>query len=283
MAKHNPEFKNMTIPVSSLHVNEDWNPRHDYRHIDMLAASIRANGLEAPLVVSVMKKTKEEDPTEYFLIAGFRRHKAVCNLGWTEIPVRVSNATNDRQLALINCAENTGREDLTTFDKAKMFFDLKDSFKVNSKTLSDQVKYSQGYIDNLIKCWRDLAPEIKEEWGEECSNEEIIWCTIDNMKKLCRHRLEDRTPDFEKQLTEWNELKGEDGDGSSPGNPNKEGKGKGKGKGSKKPGRNPTDILAMHKSVNETCRAGKMKDVALDVLMWCAAKSDDFPQLAKLK
>lgn len=85
--------------------------RKEYRHIGTLAESVRKFGLLHPVVIN----TRDE------LIAGGRRLRAVEQLGWERVPVRVVACLDDA-LAALNAErdENTCREILSHSEKAEL-------------------------------------------------------------------------------------------------------------------------------------------------------------------
>lgn len=95
-----------TIPLASITVNRAERQRRTLEKVEELAASIKANGLINPLVVT----------PEYELVAGERRLSACRLLGWLEVPVQLTTDLDTIQLHLIELEENTKRVDLSWQD-----------------------------------------------------------------------------------------------------------------------------------------------------------------------
>lgn len=73
-----PTFKMLDISQINIRPNRQ---RAELADIDMLAASIQANGLIHPILV------EQDEDGSYFLVAGERRTTAGKMLGWKKIPV----------------------------------------------------------------------------------------------------------------------------------------------------------------------------------------------------
>ena len=101
------------IPISSIQVGERF--RLDYGDIDMLAASLKNEGIIQPLAV----RRLTEDT--YDLCAGGRRLKACTQAGITDIPVRIYPTTmTDLELRAVELMENVARKDLTWDEAARL-------------------------------------------------------------------------------------------------------------------------------------------------------------------
>jgi len=108
-----------------------------------LMQSIRENGLIEPLVV----RKKE---TNYELIAGHRRIKALRLLQKEEAPVYIITAS-DQQAAQFTIIENIQRKDLNPIELAgSMDFILK-SFHLTHEELAKYIGKSRVYITNLLR------------------------------------------------------------------------------------------------------------------------------------
>lgn len=83
--------------------------RDEYGDIDVLAASLKKEGIISPLAV---RACAGDD--EYILLAGGRRYKACLQAGISEIPVRVYPDTlSDLEMRSIELMENVARKDLS--------------------------------------------------------------------------------------------------------------------------------------------------------------------------
>jgi len=91
-----------TIPLNEIIVGDRL--RAELGDIDILADSIRENGLIQPLVVRYSDKR---------LIAGGRRYTAITKLGWVEVPVYYREDISDAKLRLLELEENVRRKSMT--------------------------------------------------------------------------------------------------------------------------------------------------------------------------
>jgi PRTRC system ParB family protein len=102
------------IAVTTIRVSADFNPRKRFDDADIAEFSerIRASGWVSPLLVR-----PDPDGEGYLLVAGERRFRSVCRLGWTTVPVTIKPMSDveHRRLAL---AENIDRRDLTVAEEA---------------------------------------------------------------------------------------------------------------------------------------------------------------------
>jgi site-specific DNA-methyltransferase (adenine-specific) len=101
------------IPLSSVTVPDRF--RQDYGDIESLKISIAERGLINPITV------KDEGDGTYKLLAGGRRHRAVSELKWADVPARIY----ERQLLeldekAIELAENADRKDFDWRERIKL-------------------------------------------------------------------------------------------------------------------------------------------------------------------
>ena len=101
------------IPISAIQVGERF--RMDYGDIDMLAASLKKEGIIQPLAVRRLTENT------YDLCAGGRRLKACVQAGIADIPVRIYPTTmTDLELRAVELMENVARKDLTWDEAARL-------------------------------------------------------------------------------------------------------------------------------------------------------------------
>ena len=106
------------IPVASIFYDESFNCRGPFTResIDDLAASIRDNTLEFPVIVQPWMK----DGKDYRLLAGHRRFAAVTEvLKWATIPASIRRNLTERQARVLNLTENLERKDLNPLEEAQ--------------------------------------------------------------------------------------------------------------------------------------------------------------------
>jgi ParB family chromosome partitioning protein len=104
----------LEIPLFLIDPDPDQ-PRDsfDEMRLDELAASITAQGIIEPLVVS----THPERPGRYMLVAGERRWRAARMAGLTRVPVVLRDLPQEQRLA-VQLVENIDREALTVLEEA---------------------------------------------------------------------------------------------------------------------------------------------------------------------
>lgn len=97
-----------------------WQPRQKFERerLDELRESIRIHGLLQPIVVEEVSKS------QYRLISGERRYRAVKELGHKFIPARIIIDLTDQKRLQIQIAENLQREDITPIERARAVFRL---------------------------------------------------------------------------------------------------------------------------------------------------------------
>jgi ParB/RepB/Spo0J family partition protein len=83
--------------------------RDEYGDLDVLAASLKKEGIIQPLAVKA-----DGSENNYILLAGGRRYKACLQAGISEIPVRIyPNTISDIEMRSIELMENVARKDLS--------------------------------------------------------------------------------------------------------------------------------------------------------------------------
>lgn len=104
------EKKVVKIPVSKIHTGGNDRTIFKQDEIESLAASIKEHNLIQPITVN----------SDYQLIAGERRFRAVQFLGWKFIDGFIVDLTQE-EAAAIMLAENTARADLDPIDEARAY------------------------------------------------------------------------------------------------------------------------------------------------------------------
>ena len=108
------EIGALEIPLFLIDPDPDQ-PRQsfDELRLDELAASIRAQGIIEPLVVS----PHPDRPGRYLLVAGERRWRAARMAGLARVPVVLRDLPDEQRLA-VQLVENIDREALTVLEEA---------------------------------------------------------------------------------------------------------------------------------------------------------------------
>ncbi|MCM2304928.1 MAG: ParB/RepB/Spo0J family partition protein, partial [Elusimicrobia bacterium] len=137
---------------------------HSAEALQLLADSIRADGLLQPIVV---RKVPEAGEALYQLVAGERRWLACQLLGWPEIPARVVDDPAGATATRKRLAENFHREDLTPIEKAR---DLEQLFK-DGLTQTEVAAFvgakDQSTISNMMRLLK--LPKKVQDWLQDGS------------------------------------------------------------------------------------------------------------------
>lgn len=145
-----------TLPVDRLRPNR-WQPRSDFddQGLEELAASIRAQGVVQPLVVTT------RDGEEYTIVAGERRWRAAKRAGLTEVPVVVREVTGDRELLELALVENVQRADLNSIEEAEAYRSLQESFGLSHEEMGLRVGKGRAAVSNTLRLL-NLPDEIQD-------------------------------------------------------------------------------------------------------------------------
>jgi ParB family chromosome partitioning protein len=145
-----------SLPVGQLKPNR-FQPRthFDEQAIEDLAASIRAQGVVQPLVVS-----PDEDGT-YFIIAGERRWRASRRAGLEQVPVVVRLVADDRELLELALVENLQRSDLNALEEAEAYLALQEKFGLSQEEIATRVGKARTTVTNSLRLLR-LPEEVQE-------------------------------------------------------------------------------------------------------------------------
>ena len=138
-----------TLPVSALRPNR-MQPRSDFDDagLEELAASIRAQGVLQPIIVT---RTKQDT---YTIIAGERRARAAERAGLTSVPVVVREVRDDRQLLELALVENLQRADLNPIEEAEAYRTLVESFGLSHEEVAARVGRQRATVSNLLRLLR---------------------------------------------------------------------------------------------------------------------------------
>ncbi len=145
-----------TLPLQLLHPNR-LQPRQRFAEdeLDELAASIRAQGVIQPLLVSA------DGDGKFTIIAGERRCRAARRAGLTEVPVVVRQAGSDRQLLELALVENLQRADLDALEEAEAYRMLQEDFGLTQEELAERVGKSRPTVANALRLLK-LPPAVQD-------------------------------------------------------------------------------------------------------------------------
>jgi len=144
------------VPVTAL-TESSSNPRKrfDETSLSELAASFKAQGVLAPLLV------RELDESKYEVIAGARRLRAAKIAELKNVPVRIVKLT-DAEAVEAQCVENLQREDIHPLEEALGFKSLLElGAPYNIAHIAARSGKSEAYIYGRLKL-ADLIPPVAE-------------------------------------------------------------------------------------------------------------------------
>ena len=141
------------IPITRIRANP-FQPRKrfDAESLAALAASIAANGVIQPILVS-------ETIDGYQLVAGERRLRAAQVAGLERIPAVVRQLIDRDQLELA-LVENLQREDLDPLETADAYRQLMNRFGFTADDVANRVGRARSTVANTLRLL-DLAPEVQ--------------------------------------------------------------------------------------------------------------------------
>ena len=121
--------------------------------LEELMQSIDEHGIIQPLIVRKVNGKLE-------LIAGERRWRASKELGLTEVPFRVLEAT-DHEVLEMALIENIQRKDLDPIEEAQGYVRLAKEFNMKQETIAKRVGKSRAAVANAMRL-TELHPDIQD-------------------------------------------------------------------------------------------------------------------------
>lgn len=152
----NTEKKDITqIKLSLIEPNKKQ-PRKsfDKEKIEILAKSIKENGLIQPIIITPSKNGM------YKIVAGERRWRAAKKAGLKELPAVVRDYS-DEQVAEIALIENLQREDLNPIEEALGYKSLLEEFNLTQELISQKIGKSRSAVANSLRLL-NLEKQIQE-------------------------------------------------------------------------------------------------------------------------
>jgi ParB/RepB/Spo0J family partition protein len=165
------------ILLSQIHADHKWNSRggrwkepsnDEDTKFDGLVASIRARGLDEPVVVRPNPDPKAKQP--YALVYGFRRFEAVSQIA-AEDKVKeptilaVIRVLNENEARSLNIRENTVRNNLAVPDLAWAIAELGRAGNTDMG-ISAEIGKTQGYVSMLHRIMKGLPTKVLDHWRE---------------------------------------------------------------------------------------------------------------------
>lgn len=140
------------IPLNKLELGESNVRKRDITaDLDGLAHSMETFGLQQPIVVQ-----RREDKFE--IIIGQRRYLAAKQLGWRQIPARVTKEKlNEVDAKVVSFSENVQRRDLSPRDKAETCMYL-----ISKLGSPKAVAEHLGITEQTVRKWLDYSAVPEE-------------------------------------------------------------------------------------------------------------------------
>jgi ParB family chromosome partitioning protein len=151
------------LPIEAICANpEQPRKRFDPELLEGLAASIRAQGIIQPIVVTPI--AGEPGGARYLIVAGERRWRAAQLAGLLEVPVVVRDTDEQHRLELA-LVENLQRADLDPIEAARAFQELIAIRGFSQEQLAERVGKDRSTISNAMRLLR--LPEKVQEMVRE--------------------------------------------------------------------------------------------------------------------
>jgi ParB/RepB/Spo0J family partition protein len=138
------------LPLSRLHAHPD-NPRENLGDLTDLVASVKAQGLIAPVLVvpgPVVQDGDRDVPT-FVLVAGHRRAEAARQAGLSEVPGIVRTDLDEAAQTEVMLVENVQRADLTPMEQAKGLQRLAD-LGLTQRQIAERTGIAQGTVSKRL-------------------------------------------------------------------------------------------------------------------------------------
>jgi ParB/RepB/Spo0J family partition protein len=180
------------LPISQVHSNPDQ-PRKtfDAEGHKALKESIQERSLINP--ISVMQRGEGD----YLIVAGERRYRAVCDLGWQEIDARIwPQSTPPQEVELISLVENLQRKDLNPMELANEYKLLtQPPHNMTQEDIAKQLGKTQQAVAQYISI-SQLDPKVQE------ITIRIVNLGIAHLLQLCRLKTPEEQIELAKKASE---------------------------------------------------------------------------------
>lgn len=165
------------LSVDSLREHPD-NPRKDLGDLEELSNSIRENGVFQNLTVVPTEETGgsvEDKP--YTIIIGHRRTAAAKKAGVKELPCVIAHMSKEEQLSTM-LSENLHRSDLTVYEQARTFAQLKFDFGMSDSEIAKKSGFSKSTIKSRLGIAKLDGKKIKK------AEKNGVQISLEDLKKL---------------------------------------------------------------------------------------------------
>jgi ParB/RepB/Spo0J family partition protein len=200
-------------PTWNSRVTDAEKDKSEQAEITSLATAFKAVGQLQPIEVE-----GPEADGSYILVYGTRRKAAAKLLGWTEIEATVYPVSTPAQRMARNGIENLKRKNLTTFEEARVFSEMR-KVGLKNEEIGANFGISMQKVSNLANRFEKLPQPILDEWKAQnpAATDEFL-AEISSDKNF---------PTPEKKVQRWDERIAEIAEAAKAGKtPGKRGKGK---------------------------------------------------------
>ncbi|MFH1238803.1 MAG: ParB/RepB/Spo0J family partition protein [bacterium] len=154
-AAHTQAYKDYVVDIRIDKIKPNKHqPRKqfDEQKIKELMETIREKGVINPILVRAVG-------SEYEIIAGERRWRAMSQMGLAEIPAIVKDVS-DHDMFELSLIENIQREDLNPLEEAEAYQHLISDFGLTQEELSKRIGKDRSSIANILRLLK-LPEDIK--------------------------------------------------------------------------------------------------------------------------
>lgn len=147
------------VPLDKIDLRDNVRLEED---VGSLMLSVKEQGLLQPVGLLVNKHKRGR----YVLLFGYRRFKAVRNLGWASIPAKISDieftseSEMERYKIISNLTEN-GYEKPSPVEQGRKYIELMDKFKMSVEEIHALTGEPKGAINDDIFVYKSVPVEFR--------------------------------------------------------------------------------------------------------------------------
>ena len=167
------------VPLDEILVDRNFNKRRAYAGIGQLAEEMKKIGQTTAIyATSIPEEMRAKaGKAKYYLLSGFRRMAALVEAKIPTAKVNFRAALSAKEMRIVNVIENEGREGFTTYELALSLHEMSSigmtgpeiasairSGRQSEEAATGRAEYTKDYVNNLIRCVRNLHPNIVKAW-----------------------------------------------------------------------------------------------------------------------
>ena len=149
------------LEVSKIMSVKNIRNEHD-KDIAELADSINRQGLINPITVMSVSGGK------YRVIAGHRRLEAIKRLGLPHIECQVLESMSEKDIVLIQLAENVQRKNMSAQELVDVFEELKEKYHMKQNVIAKLFGKDDSWVSMQYQAIRMLEAQYGDKIPEEC-------------------------------------------------------------------------------------------------------------------